>query len=280
MKRNKIIVNLAPTGVVPKKQMTPYVPISAEEVASDIADCLSIGLTIVHLHARDESEEHTGEPEIYAKYIEAIRQKSPELILCISCSGRKDPSFESRSRVLDLKGDLRPEMGSLTLSSLNFTNSVSINTPDTVIRLAEKMQTNGIKPELEIFDLGMLNYAHYMISKGYLEPPYYFNIILGNIASAQASLLHLGAIVNDLPQNSIWSVGGIGNAQLTANILAISQGGGVRIGLEDNIWFDNKRTKLATNKSQLERIASIIKFMDQEIMPASELRQLLKLSSS
>lgn len=269
---DKVIVNLAPTGVIPNKKMTSFVPVTPTEVATDIEACLSTGLTIVHLHARDELEEHTAQPEMYAKYIEAIREKSQDLILCVSCSGRKDPSFETRSQVLNLTGDVRPDLASLTLSSLNFTRSSSINTPETVVRLAEKMQENGIKPELEVFDLGMVNYAKYLISKGYLTPPYYFNIILGNIASAQASLLHLGTIINELPDNSFWSVGGIGHAQLPANMMAISQGGGVRIGLEDNIWYDTKRTKLATNKSLLDRVATAIILMDKKIMTAKELR--------
>jgi uncharacterized protein (DUF849 family) len=278
MSANKIILNLAPTGVIPTKKMTSYVPITPEEVALDVEICAKLGLSCVHIHARNENQQHTGEIHIYSKYMEAIRKKLPDMVICVSCSGRTDPHFESRSPVLNLTGDLRPDMASLTLSSLNFTQNASINTPDTIIRLAEKMQNNGIKPELEIFDLGMVNYAHYLIKKGYLKAPYYFNIILGNIASAQANLSHLGMIIKELPSDSFWTVGGIGNAQLPANLMAISQGGGVRVGLEDNIWFDQERTQLATNPLMVERLVKIINLMGKEVMKPTELRSCLKLT--
>ncbi|MBL1209360.1 3-keto-5-aminohexanoate cleavage protein [Geminocystis sp. GBBB08] len=277
METNKIIINLAPTGVIPNNNMTSHVPITPKEVALDVYNCAKFGLSCVHVHARDENQEQTGDSQRYVQYIEAIREKVPEMVICVSCSGRKDPNFESRSQVLSLTGDLRPDMASLTLSSLNFTKTASLNSPDTIIRLAEKMQNNGIKPELEIFDVGMVNYAHYLIKKGYLLAPYYFNIILGNIASAQANLLHLGMIIKELPSDSIWTVGGIGNAQLSANLMAISQGGGVRVGLEDNIWFDEERTELATNQSMMERIIKIIRLMGKEIISPKELRTYLKL---
>jgi uncharacterized protein (DUF849 family) len=255
--------------------MTSHVPITPQEVALDIAECNKYGLTCVHIHARNENHQHTADKEIYARYIEAIKEKVPDMVICVSCSGRKEPTFESRSQVLSLSGDVRPDMASLTLSSLNFINTASINSPDTVIRLAETMQNNGIKPELEIFDVGMVNYAHYLIKKGYLSPPYYFNIILGNIASAQANLTHLGMIIQELPDNSLWTVGGIGNTQLSANLMGISQGGGVRVGLEDSIWLDEKRTVLATNQSIIERITKIINLTGKKIMTSQQLRNYL-----
>jgi uncharacterized protein (DUF849 family) len=93
----------------------------------------------------------------------------------------------------------------------------------------------------------MINYAKYLERKGLLDPPHYFNLLLGNIACAQADLLHLGVMVRDLPPHSFWSVAGIGNAQLMMNSIAVAFGGGVRVGLEDNIWYDNKRSRLARN---------------------------------
>jgi len=257
--------------------MTPHVPLTPEAVASDLASCLQFGVTSIHVHARDEEGKPTSDRNRYAKYVEAVREVSSEVVLCVSCSGRIDPSFEARSPVLNLDGDLKPDMGSLTLSSLNFMRSASVNTPDTVIRLANKMQERGIKPELEVFDLGMMNYAQYMIQKGYLEPPYYFNIILGNVATAQANLTHLGAILQDLPENSLWSVGGIGSAQIPANLLGLSQGGGVRLGIEDNIWLDDERAALARNVDLVSRIAKLGALIDKRIMAPKDFRLALDL---
>jgi uncharacterized protein (DUF849 family) len=168
-------------------------------------------------------------------------------------------------------------MASLTLSSINFNKIASINSPEMILRLAEKMQNRGIKPELEVFDLGMVNYAHYLIKKGMLEAPYYFNIILGNIAAAQAKLLHLGTIISELPDSSSWSVGGVGDFQSRATALGIIMGDGVRIGLEDNIWQDEQRTTLATNYSLVEKIAVITKALNMEIATPLETRKMLRL---
>ena len=181
--------------------------------------------------------------------------------------------------MLDLEGELKPDFGSLTLSSLNFNNQASINSPQTIQALAAKMKEKGIRPELEAFDQGMINYAKYLIKKELILPPYYFNLILGNIACAQADMLSLGLMVRELPDGSIWSAGGVGDAQLKINVMALLSGGGVRTGLEDNIWYDADRTHLATNKELLERLRYVAKSL--ELVPYSnkEARELLGLVS-
>ena len=125
--------------------------------------------------------------------------------------------------------------------------------------LARKMISNNIRPELEAFDLGMINYSKYLINKGLIKPPYYFNLILGNIACAQANMMSLGLMVKELPGDSIWSAGGIGNSQITMNIMSIISGGGVRVGLEDNIFLDDERNILATNKDMVKRLVDMAK---------------------
>jgi len=197
------------------------------------------------------------------------------LIICVSTSGRDFPEFEKRSECLDLKGDLKPDFGSLTLSSLNFNKQASMNTPQMIQDLAKKMLDNGIKPELEVFDLGMINYARYLIKKGLVKPPYYFNLILGNIACAQANLLSLGLMEKELPDDSIWAAGGIGASQLKMNAISILSGGGVRIGLEDNIFFDDEKKHLATNKQLVERILLIAKTVGYMPYSHKEAREVL-----
>jgi uncharacterized protein (DUF849 family) len=123
----------------------------------------------------------------------------------------------------------------------------------------------------------MINFANYMIKKKLLAPPYYFNLILGNIACAQADMLHLGLMVRELPPESIWSVGGIGNSQLYMNVLSMISGGGVRVGLEDNIWFDQERTILATNTSLINRIITIANTLGCQPYTPVEARALFKL---
>lgn len=269
----KVIIDFTPTGMIPTKEMTVYVPVTVSEIIEDIHSAWELGITKVHLHARDPK---TGNPtykkEIYAEIIEGIRKYAPNLVICVSLSGRSFNKFEERSEALELEGFLKPDMGSLTLSSLNFNKTASINTPDMIQNLAAKMKDLGIVPELEAFDIGMINYSKYLIKKELLAAPYYFNILLGNIACAQADIIYAGIMIRDLPENSLWSLAGIGDQQLKMNSVAVAIGGGVRVGLEDNIWYDTSRTILARNIDLIKRIHLLAKANDREIMTSEEFR--------
>ena len=233
---------------------------------------------MVHLHTRDEiTQQPSYKKESYAKIIKSIREFAPDLIICVSTSGRIFTDYEKRAEVLQLDGDLKPDMASLTLSSLNFNNQASVNEPATIMKLCEEMLQRDIKPELEAFDTGMINYARYLINKGVLKPPHYFNLILGNIACAQADLMHIGVMIKDLPEQSVFSLGGVGAYQLKVNSLAVTMGYGIRVGLEDNIWYDRQRTRLATNAELILRMKEIARANEIETMTPSELRKLLKL---
>lgn len=274
--KNKFIFNLTPTGMIPTKEMTEQVPIQPEEIINQVLEAAELGVNMVHLHARDRD---TGIPtykkEIYSEIISGIRKENKDLVLCVSTSGRNFFEFEKRSQVLELSGEVKPDFGSLTLSSLNFNKQASINDPDMIRKLAQKMLDNNIRPELEAFDLGMINYAKYLISKKLIKPPFYFNLILGNIACAQANMLSLGLMIKELPDDSIWSAGGIGNWQLKMNAMAVMEGGGVRIGLEDNIYFDDDRKHLATNLDLIKRLAAVAKALGKEPYSTKEAREIL-----
>ena len=273
-----LIVNFTPTGMIPTKEMTPHVPISAEEIVEDVRRAVDIGITMVHLHARDAATgKSTYKAEVFAEIIAGIRAFSEDLIVCVSLSGRNISEFEKRAEPLQLEGDLKPDMGSLTLSSLNFNRVASVNSPEMIQKLANEMKSRGILAELEVFDAGMINYGKYLEKKGILEPPHYFNLLLGNIACAQADLLHAGIMIHDLPDNSFWSLAGIGNYQWMMNSIAVVSGGGVRVGLEDNIWFDTARTRLATNSDLLLRIHRLAEATGRKVMSPGKLRELLNL---
>jgi 3-keto-5-aminohexanoate cleavage enzyme len=275
-----LIINFAPTGMIPTKDMTRHIPLTAGEIVEDVRQAVKIGITMVHLHVRDE---RTGEPsykaEMYARIIDGIRQFAADLVICVSLSGRNVSEYAKRAECLKLEGDTKPDMGSLTLSSVNFNKQASINSPDTIHALASEMKDRGILPELEAFDVGMINYAKYLEKKALLEAPHYFNLILGNIACAQADLLHAGLMIRDLPPDSYWSLGGVGDAQLMMNSIAVAAGGGVRVGLEDNIWYDPARTRLASNAELLQRIHNLAGANQRQVMAPAELRGLLNLQA-
>ncbi|MFC1993482.1 3-keto-5-aminohexanoate cleavage protein [Chloroflexota bacterium] len=272
------IINFTPTGMIPTKKMTPSVPVSIQEIIEEVLAASEIGITMVHLHARDEqSGKPTYKAEVYGKIIGGIRKFRKDLVIVVSLSGRKFSEFEKRTEVLALDGEVKPDMGSLTLSSFNFNEQVSLNSPEVIQTMAEEMKQRGILSELEVFDIGMINYAKYLERKRLLESPHYFNLIFGNITCAQSDLLHVGVMIRDLPPHSLWSLGGLGDSQLPINSIAIAMGGGVRVGLEDNIWFDLTRNKLARNSDLIRRIHRIAEENERSIMTPAELRVLLNL---
>ena len=148
---DKLVINFTPTGMIPTKKMTPHVPVSVSEIVEDVHKATELGITMVHLHARDaKTGEPTYEKEVYGEIIEGIRKYAPYLVICVSLSGRNINKLELRADPLSLEGFLKPDYGSLTLSSLNFNNTASINSPETVQGLAAIMKEKGIVPELEV----------------------------------------------------------------------------------------------------------------------------------
>ena len=277
----ELIVNFCPTGMIPTKQMTPHVPIAPAEVIEEACGALERGVAIVHLHARDEKGKPTYRADLYETMILGIRGHFPDAIICVSCSGRDFPQFERRSEVLELTGAARPDLASLTLTTLDFPTGTSHNAPEMVIALGEKMVARGIKPELECFDFGMINAANMLIAKGLLgEPPYYFNLLLGSRYSVPATARHLSNMVEDLPPESVWSAAGIGLFQLPMNTLAIAMGGHCRVGLEDNIYHDFDRAELATNLGLVDRIALLADTFGRRMATPARARALLGLGAS
>lgn len=274
---DKLIINFTPTGMVPTKAVTPHVPVAVAEIVDDVLGCAELGASIIHLHARDEAEQPTPDPTVFAEIIAGIRAERTDLILCVTTSGRTHPDVEDRAAVLDLTGDSKPEMASLTLGSLNFLHSASLNAPQTIRELARRMAERGIKPELEIFDTGMINYARYLMRKGELAEPGYFNLLLGNIATAQATEATVDLMLDALPPNAVWALAGIGDCQRQVHQWAIDRGGHVRVGLEDSIYLDETRQTLATNRALVERVAEMGRAQGREPATATETRAILGL---
>lgn len=272
-----LIINLAPTGMVPLSAHTQNVPTAPQKIADDVACCAALGASMVHLHARKPDGSPTEDPGIYADIISRVRAKVPDIVIVTSTSGRLVSEVERRATSLYLDDDVKPDMASLTLGSLNFSSDASVNAPKTILELARIMQERNIKPELEVFDPGMVNFAKILIKKGLITPPYYFNIFLGNPGTAQASLLHLATMVADLPPESFWSVAGIGRYQTVANGLGVVMGHGVRTGLEDNLWLDDERLQLASNAQLVSRIVTQATALGRPIASAREVRAMLKL---
>ncbi|WP_319510891.1 3-keto-5-aminohexanoate cleavage protein [uncultured Draconibacterium sp.] len=262
----KIIVNFCPTGMIPNKKDTPHIPVSASEIIEQVHEAYEMGITIAHLHARDKNEVPTYRKGVYQTIFEGVRKHCPELVICGSTSGRNFPEFEKRSEVIELK----PDMCSLTLSSLNFPKQASLNAPEMIGQLIVKMRKYGVAPELECFDFGMINYGKYLLKKQMMEGRQYWNLIFGNIAGMQSIESHFQLALDDLPANHYVGLGGIGKFQLPTIEWAVNHGKGVRVGLEDNIWWNRKNDELASNIQLIKYVHTLIEKAGKELMPAKE----------
>ena len=264
----KKIINFTPTGTQTTRDNS-FAPLLPNEIIDEVHNACELGISIVHLHARTEHDlQNTYKKEVYQKIIEGIKKHCPELIICVSLTGRNFPELEKRSEVLQLY----PDMASLTMSSLNFPTGTSVNQPNTILSLIDEMNKWGVQPEIECFDTGMLNYTNYLISKNILTPPYHINFILGNIYNGQCELSNLSSIKSNLLKNSLTCLGGIGNQQLISNIYGLLEFDGVRIGLEDNLYYKEKEK--TTNIELLKRIHRIMNELDMSVYQPNELKQL------
>lgn len=268
-----LIINAAITGMVPRKADNPHVPIRPAEIVADAKRCRDAGATILHLHAREADESPTYRREVYEEILQGVRDACPEVLISASCSGRLHNLFEQRSEVLSLQ----PDLGSLTLGSLNFPQQASVNEPRMVQQLATAMRDRGIMPELEIFDLGMVDYAHYLIDKGLVATPCYANILLGNLGTLAATPDNLCAVVRALPRGTVWAATGVGRYQFFINSLAVAMGGHVRVGLEDALYYDWTDRTPATNAGLIERVVRVAQAVGRSISTAAETTALLQL---
>lgn len=275
MQTTPFVVNVCPTGMVAGKAHNPSLPVTPEEIAEDVERCARLGASMFHLHARDELEEPEWRTERFSEILGAVRTRCPDVILCVTTSGRKVQDLERRAAALDAVP--APDMGSLTLSSLNFMRQGSLNEPEVVKGLAAAMYDRGIVPELEIFDVGMARFARHLIDTGVLRPPYYINVLLGNVATAGCDPLDLAAITKELPAGATWCVAGIGASQLPANTLGILFGDGVRVGLEDNLYLQGK--ELASNVELVERVIELGRLLGRQPLSPAELRERIGLRS-
>ena len=263
----KKIINFTPTGTQTTRDnsLAPLIP---NEIIEVVHEANETGISIVHLHARDEvTLENTYKKEVYQKIIEGVKKHCPELLICVSLTGRNFPELEKRAEVLQLY----PDMGSLTMSSLNFPSGASVNQPETILGLIEQMDKYGVQPEIECFDTGMLNYTNYLISKNVLKAPHHINVILGNMYNGQCDFGTLSTIKNNLPSNSFACLGGIGSQQLKSITYGLLDFDGIRIGLEDNLYYkDREKT---TNIELLKRAHRIMNEFDITHYTSTELKE-------
>ena len=269
------IITVAITGSVPKKADNPAVPISVPEQIESTHEAFEAGATIVHVHVRDEEERPSSDPEKFAAFQEGVRKHCPGMIVQFSTGGRGRAAHERGAMLHHC-----PDMASLATGSVNFPNMIYENHPDLVRELAESMREQGIKPEVEVFDLAMLYTAAEMAEAGLLDKPLHVQFVFGlkNALPPRREILEFEvAQLKALLPEATWTAAGIGRSQLDMNRWALELGGHCRTGLEDNIRFDKDRLA-ASNAELVARVAALC--ADYERRPATpqEARRLLSLA--
>ncbi len=272
MNSGKLIINAAITGAVLSKSDTPFLPTAVNEIVECAQRVREEGAAIIHLHARNSDQSPSINHTLYCEIVERVRETT-DLLVGVSLSGRFVSDIHRRAAALSS----RPDLASLTLGSTNFMTQAVVNPPEAIRELAARIYAAGAIPEMEIFEVGFINFANYLVKKGVLRPPYYFNLILGSLGAAPLDLVGLGQMVTHLPVGSTWSVGGLGNFQLDANVMSIAAGGHVRVGLEDNVYYDRQKKDLSDNHRFVARIARIAREMGREPATPAEARQIIGL---
>ncbi len=267
----KLIITVALTGNVPTKEMNPYVPISAEEIAQDVRRCRDLGASVFHVHARGRDGKPTLKLEYYIENVLRIKEVAPDVIIQLSTGARAGKDWQDRAGPVKLL----PEMASFTTGSTNLPGIVYENSPQFLEFLASLFKETEVKPELEIFEVGMINNAIFLSKKGYLEPPFHFNFVLGAPGAMPYSVKNLLFLLESIPPNSTWSATGIGNSAIPCATASIIMGGHVRVGLEDSLFMPDG--SLATNPKLVEKVVKIAKEIGREIATPDEARKILSL---
>ncbi len=267
----KLIITAALTGNVPTREMTPYVPLTPAEIAADVRRCAEAGASLVHIHARDAEGRPTLDTAVFKQTVQRIKHEAPDVIIQLSTGARAGRDWEARANPVRL----RPEMASFTTGSNNLPGIVYENAPDFLLFLAGVFHATGVKPEIEVFESGMINNALFLQKKNLLEPPLHFDFVLGAPGAMAGTVRNLVFLADSLPPGSTWTVAGIGRSEIPLATAAIAMGGHVRVGIEDNLHLPNG--SLATNAQLVETAATIARTMGREIASPAEARQILSL---
>lgn len=269
---DKLIITAALNGSVPTRETCPHVPIAPEEVAESAVKCRQAGASIAHVHARDAEGKPTLDPEVFERTHELISERT-DLIVQISTGARAGTDTEQRAEAVRR---IRPEMASLTTGSMNFPNQVYSNSFEVIERLAAVMKEAGTKPEMEIFETGMIDNARLLVERGLAKPPLHFDFVLGSRGSQPASARQLVFLTESIPQDATWTVAALGRWQLPMGILAIAMGGHVRVGLEDNVYY--RYGEPARNEQLVARMARVAAEAEREVATPDEAREMLGLT--
>jgi len=272
-----LVITAAITGSRITRRTAPYIPITPEEIVQSAVECWNAGASVVHIHVRDpKTGVGSQDIELFRQVVVPLRERTG-LVLCLTTSGIPGRNLAIDERLAPLC--LRPELASFDAGSINLGSSVFINSPEFLDEAARRIREAGVKPELEIFDLGMMTTCLRMREEGKLYDPLYFQFVMGTPWGAPATPKALLHLCEHLPENAVWSAIGIGKGHLPIAMMAMLMGGHIRVGMEDNIYYT--RGVLANSNAEfVERIVRIAGEYGRPVAGPQEARRILGLSKT
>ncbi len=267
----KLIITAAICGAEVTKAHNPAVPYTVEEIGREAEAAYSAGASIIHLHVRNDDGTPTQDRERFRKCMAEIRRRCPDVIIQPSTGGAVGMSDEERLQPTSLS----PEMATLDCGTCNFGgDDIFVNSENTIIAFAQRMLALGIKPEIEVFDKGMIDTALRLAKKGLLKVPMHFNLVLGVTGGIAATVRDLAYMAASLPQDATFTVSGIGKYQFPMAATAIAMGGHVRVGFEDNVYI-SKGQPASSNGELVAKAVRLANELGREIATPAEARRIL-----
>ena len=271
---NKVIVTAALTGAVTTKQDNPYLPTQPKEIAEAALRCYEAGAAMVHIHVRDDNDAGSMRFDKFEEAVGLIRASGCPVLLNLTSSGGQGFSWEERIRPFR---ELRPEMAAFAAGTMNWLHSVVfMNEPKFLELCGQEMRAAGVKPEIEVFDMGMLNTAKHYLKTGVLDAPAHFQLCLGAPGGMEATTESLVYLVNHLPENCTWSTFGIGRGANEITLAALAMGGNIRVGLEDNVYY-NKGILAQGSQQFIGRVKRVAAEFGRVLATPEEARAILGL---
>ena len=276
---DKLIVTAAICGAEVTKEQSPHVPYTIAEIAAEAQLAYQAGASIIHLHVREDDGTPTQNKVRFKLCMDAIRQLCPDVIIQPSTGGAVGMADMERLQPTEVAEPLvnlpHPEMATLNCGSCNFGgDEVFINSDNTIKTFGKTLIERGIKPEIEVFDKGMIDIAIKMADQGYIASPMHFDLVMG--VQINASAKDLSFMVDSLPHNATWTVAGIGRQQLNMAMLGIIMGGHVRVGFEDNLYA-NRGVLANSNGELVEKIVRLAAELYRPVASPAEARKILGL---
>ena len=287
-----VIVTCAVTGAGETTAKSPHVPVSPKQIAEAAIEAAKAGAAVVHLHVRDpETGKASRDPKLFKEVVDRVRDSATDVVINLTAGMGGDWVPDAQNPAMPGPGtdmispedrlvhvqECLPDICSLDCGTLNFGDgdNIYISTPPTLRRMATLVKEWGVKPELEVFELGHIRFARQMIKEGLIADPPMFQICLGIPWGADQSVDTMKVMKDHLPQDASWAAFGISRMQMPMAAAAVAMGGNVRVGLEDNLFLD--RGVLATNGQLVTRVIEIIERMGGRAVTPAEARIKLNL---